>query len=109
MDAKETWIAIDMKETKEFSMLKYVPRGMVGTGGTNGMIKAYEIYVSDDGNNWGEPIATGTWSVDATVKYAEFDMVSARYVKLVATDSASNSSNIYASAAEIRVGYEEVE
>ena len=106
---EETWIAIDMKETKEFSMLKYVPRGMVGTGGTNGMIKAYEIYVSDDGNNWGEPIATGTWSVDATVKYAEFDMVSARYVKLVATDSASNSSNIYASAAEIRVGYEEVE
>lgn len=100
---EDTWIAIDMKSAKEFSMLKYVPRAT----GTNGLITAYEIYVSNDGSNWGEAIASGTWENDNTTKYAEFDLVKARYVKLVATETQSQTALIFASAAEIRVGYEE--
>ncbi|MFR5557081.1 MAG: discoidin domain-containing protein [Coprococcus sp.] len=47
------------------------------------------MYVSKDGQTWGEPVATGTWANNNVVKYARFDTVSGRYVKLVATDSAS--------------------
>lgn len=101
----ETWITIDMKKEQNVAMLKYTPRQ---GGGTNGNITAYEIYVSKDGQTWGEPVATGTWANNNVVKYARFDTVSGRYVKLVATDSASQeASKIFASAAEIRLGFEE--
>lgn len=96
----ETWITIDMKKEQNVAMLKYTPRQ---GGGTNGNITAYEIYVSKDGQTWGEPVATGTWANNNVVKYARFDTVSGRYVKLVATDSASQeASKIFASAAEIQ-------
>lgn len=101
----ETWITIDMKKEQNVAMLKYTPRQ---GGGTNGNITAYEIYVSKDGQTWGEPVATGTWANNNVVKYARFDTVLGRYVKLVATDSASQeASKIFASAAEIRLGFEE--
>lgn len=101
----ETWITIDMKKEQDVAMLKYTPRQ---SGGTNGNITAYAIYVSKDGQTWGEPVATGTWANNNVVKYARFDTVSGRYVKLVATESASQeASAIFASAAEIRLGFEE--
>ena len=101
----ETWITIDMKKEQNVAMLKYTPRQ---GGGTNGNITAYEIYVSKDGQTWGEPVAMGTWANNNVVKYARFDTVLGRYVKLVATDSASQeASKIFASAAEIRLGFEE--
>ena len=31
----------------------YVPR----QEGNNGLIKDYEVYVSEDGKNWGQPVA----------------------------------------------------
>lgn len=101
----ETWITIDMKKEQNVAMLKYTPRQ---SGGTNGNITAYEIYVSKDGKIWGNPVAKGTWANNNAVKYARFDTVSGRYVKLVATESASQeTSKIFASAAEIRVGHEQ--
>lgn len=101
----DTWISIDMGAVQKVAMLKYVPRQ---GGGTNGLIIAYEIYVSDDGENWETPVAAGTWANDKEVKYAEFAPVNARYVKLVATDSKSQEAGkIFASAAEIRLGYEQ--
>ena len=103
----ERWIAIDMGTKQDVAMLKYVPRS---TGGTNGIITEYEIYVSDTGEDgsWTKvETRSNTWAGDSTVKYAEFDTVNTRFVKLVATESLSqNAGRIFASAAEIRLGYE---
>ena len=97
------WISIDMGEEKEVSMFKYVPRAPQ----KNGNITGYEIYVSDDNKTWGAPVASGAWEDDGTVKYANFDEVSCRYVKLVATNTVSNEAGkIFAAAVEVRVGYE---
>lgn len=101
----QIWISIDMGAEQEVAMLKYVPRQ---GGGTNGIITSYEIYTSTDGQNWGAPVASGAWANDREDKYARFNTVSARYVKLVGTDSESSvGGKLFGSAAEIRVGYEE--
>ena len=106
----ERWIAIDMGKKQDVSMLKYVPRT---SGGVNGIITEYEIYVSDTGEegSWTKvETRSNTWAGDGSVKYAEFDTVNTRFVKLVATETLSqNEGLIFASAVEIRLGYEVVE
>lgn len=54
-------------------------------GNHNGWIKDYECYVSEDGTNWGEPVATGTFSADAKLKTVTFARpVKTRFVRFVA-------------------------
>lgn len=97
------WITVDMGEVKPVSMYKYISRG---GNNPNGRILEYEIYVSKDNSSW-EKVTSGSWENDMNTKYAYFDSVDARYVKLVATKTYSSESNkIFASAVEVRVGYE---
>ncbi len=102
---EDCWITIDMREPREISMLKYVPRP---SGGANGIILEYEIYVSDDGRDFKKLTTIGnTWENDRSEKYAYFDTVTARYVKLVGTSTTTTvQGKIFCSAAEIRLGYE---
>jgi endo-alpha-N-acetylgalactosaminidase len=92
-------ITLNLGGTYNVTNLKYLPRQ---AGGVNGIITAYNVYVSDDGTNFTK-VATGSWANDATEKNASFASTSASYVKLEAT--AGNGG--YASAAEINVNYEE--
>ena len=99
------WISIDMGEAKEVAMLKYVPRTPVN----NGVITKYQIFTSTDGQSWTEATLLNgdAWEFTSDVKYAYFESVEARYVKLYAVESYSNQvNNNFASAAEIRLGYE---
>lgn len=98
----ETWVSLDMGRTQPVSMLKYVPR----TSQRNGLITAYEVYTKNNvADDW-TLIQTGNWADDNSVKYAYFDTTEARYIKLVALDSTTQETgNIYASAAEIRLGH----
>lgn len=50
-------------------------------------------------------MAEGNWDADATVKYAQFDQVNARYVKLTGVESVMDKGRPTGSAAEIRIGY----
>jgi hypothetical protein len=97
------WITLDLKSSKPVAMLKYVPRQ---SGGVNGIITKYRVEVSDDNTNW-TTVDEGTWSSDATIKYATFTETNARYVRLTGLESATQTNSlIFGSAAEIRVGYE---
>ena len=76
----------------------YVPRQK----GDNGLIKDYEIYVSEDGNNWGEPVAKGSFPnsrADQRVMFAQ--PVKARYIRFKALNSLNGQD--YAAAAEFRL------
>lgn len=102
---QDCWITIDMGKEQTVSMLKYVPR----TSSKNGLITKYEIYVSTDGTNFTKvSTKNNIWADDNQVKYAEFDAVNARYVKLFGAETATlEAGKIFASAAEIRLGYTE--
>ena len=51
----------------------------------NGWIKGYELYVSDDGENWGKPVAKGEFKNNDDLKTVRLAApVSARFVKFIA-------------------------
>lgn len=103
----EAWISIDMVKVQPISMLKYVPR----QSGNNGIIKKYSIYVKENESDEWIKVETekDVWEVNNQAKYAYFNTVNARYVKLHADESETNSSSIYVSAAEIRLGIEAID
>ena len=54
----------------------------------NARIKDYEVYVSMDGQNWGEPVARGSFANNRSFQQALFFApASARFVRLVAISS----------------------
>jgi hypothetical protein len=68
----------------------------------NGMIKAYEVYASNDGRSWGKPIATGEFTSDRELKRVVFPRpVTAKFIKLVALSGFDTQP--FASIAEFNV------
>jgi F5/8 type C domain/beta-N-acetylglucosaminidase len=90
-------IQLDLGSQRDVCGLRYLPRQT----GSNGRVADYEIYLSDDGENWGEPVATGTFSDDSDEQWAPLPETSARYVRFVALNEVNG--NPWASAAEISV------
>jgi hypothetical protein len=71
-------------------------------GNHNGWIKGYEVFVSADGQGWGDPVSTGTWSNDDGLKTITFARpVSGRFVRFVAKSGHANGP--WASLAELDV------
>ncbi|GAA0752567.1 discoidin domain-containing protein [Clostridium sartagoforme] len=101
---EEAWISIDMGKVQPISMLKYVPRTSVA----NGIITKYAIYIKENAGDEWTKITTenNIWERSTSIKYAYFNTVNARYVKLHAEESYTTTSSIYASAAEVRLGFE---
>ncbi|MEU1406679.1 discoidin domain-containing protein [Streptomyces sp. NPDC005728] len=93
-------ITIDMHHTAVVSGLTYEPRL---DDSANGRIGQYSITTSLDGATFGQPVATGAWKDDDTVKGATFSQpVSTRYVRLTATTEAGGRGP-WSSAAELRL------
>ncbi|MCX4537709.1 beta-N-acetylglucosaminidase domain-containing protein [Streptomyces sp. NBC_01669] len=90
-------IQLNLGADKSVSCLTYLPRQDNG----NGRIAKYEVYTSKDGTNWGNPVATGTWTNTAEEKKACFTPVSAHYVRLRALSEVNG--NPWTTAAEINV------
>lgn len=62
-------------------------RGMLyrGAPAPQGRVKDYEVYVSNDGKSWGEPVARGTFSNSAELQEAIFfTPTDARFIRFVA-------------------------
>ena len=57
-------IVVDMGSARSVSGFRYLPR----PGGGNGTIAAYKFYVSNDGINWGSPVAQGTFANNSAEK-----------------------------------------
>jgi len=93
------WVDFDIGETKKIKGVSYLPRQ---DGSANGDVKAYEIFVSIDGKNWGDPVAKGEFSADKSEKKVIFSApVDARYVRFRALSS--QNGQIFASGAEFSV------
>ncbi|GMW00891.1 MAG: hypothetical protein AMXMBFR84_20280 [Candidatus Hydrogenedentota bacterium] len=71
-------LVVALESPQGVAAVTYHPR----TDGDSGRVKAFEIFVSADGENWGEPVATGEWANDATPKTAFVPPAEVRYVKL---------------------------
>lgn len=92
------WIDFDALETKTIKGFTYLPR----QSNLNGCVKDYEIYVSTDGKNWGEPVAKGTFSRDLKQKRVELATpVKARYIRFRAMSSQTGVD--YANGAEFNI------
>jgi cellulose synthase operon protein C len=94
-------LVVDLGRSQTVGGLLYVPRT---DGSSNGRVKDYEIYVSQDGKKWGKPLAKGVWTNDAATKYVSLPPTPSRYVKLRGLSEVNNQP--YMSAAEIVVDVE---
>lgn len=74
------WFAVDMSTAQRFSKVTVD----AGTSSSD-YARAYQLYVSNDGQNWGSAIAAGSGS--APLISISFPSVSARYLKVVQTGS----------------------
>lgn len=87
-------IVIDLGETLQLNGFTYLP----DQGRWNpGIIFKYELYVSRDSKNWGEPVSEGEFSNiknSPVLQENTFEPVSGRYVKLRALSPAEENGRV---------------
>ena len=72
------WVDFDAASEKNMKGFIYTPR----TDSSNGQVKDYEIYVSQDGKEWGEPIMKGALERSNEPQKVMFEKpVKARYIR----------------------------
>ncbi|MEE0985397.1 MAG: discoidin domain-containing protein, partial [Bacteroidaceae bacterium] len=92
------WVDFDAGDTKNIKGFVYLPR----QDGPNGNIKDYDILVSQDGKNWGEPIMKGSFENNLKEKKVMFKApVKARYFRFRALSSQNGAD--FASGAEFSI------
>ena len=75
-------LIVDMGQTYNITAFTYLSRQ---DGNQNGMVKAYEFYLSDDGNTWGSTVASGEFKNTTSLQKAKLKTPTAgRYLKFVA-------------------------
>jgi hypothetical protein len=71
-------------------------------GTQNGMVKAYDVYLSLDGKTWGQPVATGEFKNTSALQVARLKTpATGRYLKFVAKSEINGKA--WTSAAEIGI------
>lgn len=91
-------IVVDMIETQVIGAFTYQARN----DNENGRIRGYELYVSNDGIEWGSPVASGELENTSAVQEVKIpSKPEARYFKLLALSEVNNKN--YASAAELGI------
>lgn len=91
-------IIVDMKKTYRVEEFIYVAR----KDGSNGRIKDYEIYFSNDPALWGAPAASGTFTNTSDPQIVKISSLpEARYFKLIAKSEINGKE--WASAAELGI------
>jgi alpha-L-rhamnosidase len=83
------WFVVDMQRPQEFNRIV-----MDNVWAVYDTPAGYDIYVSDDGKSWGQPVASGKggrWGVTT----ATFEPVKARYIKVEQTGQANQFWSIF--------------
>ena len=92
-------LVIDMIKEYKVTAVTYLSRQ---DGNQNGMVKAYEIYLSKDGKTWGTAVATGEFKNTTSQQVATLKSATVgRYLKFVAKSEING--NAWTSAAEIGI------
>jgi beta-galactosidase len=91
-------IRLDLGRVMDVCALHYLPRQ---SGPLNGTVAGYELYLSDDGESWGTPVASGTLAASMDLKWTPFADTTGRYVRFVALSEVNGGP--WTSAAEFSV------
>jgi hypothetical protein len=91
-------IIIELTPPSTIKGFTYLPRQ---DDSVNGSIKDYEFYVSNDGNDFGQPVKKGTFGTTKDKKTVTFDPVKCRFIKLKALSEINGEA--WTSAAEMGV------
>jgi hypothetical protein len=88
-------IQVDLGETYRIYEFTYLTR----QDGQNGRIKDYELYISEEDFDWGEPVSSGSFENTSSPQTIEFpEGVIGKYFRLLALSEVNG--NVWASAAE---------
>ncbi|AZQ57685.1 T9SS type A sorting domain-containing protein [Maribacter sp. MJ134] len=102
-DSQPHEIQFDLGGTFEINGLTYLPRQ---DNILNGTIVQYEVYISDNTNDWGNPLVQGNWVGDNSLKTINFQTTLGQYVRLVSL--AEINGEAWASASEITISTTEI-
>ena len=92
-------LIVDMVNTYMVTAFTYIARN---DGNQNGMVKAYEVYLSNDGKQWGTPVTKGEFKNTTAMQVAKLTTpTQGRYLKFVALSEING--NKWTSAAEIGI------
>lgn len=92
-------LIVDMAETYMVTAFTYLTRQ---DGNQNGMVKAYEVYLSTDGETWGTAVAKGEFKNTTALQVATLKTPTAgRYLKFVANSEINGRA--WTSAAEVGI------
>ena len=92
-------LVVDMVNTYTVTAFTYIGRN---DGNQNGMVKNYEVYVSDDLQKWGAPVAKGEFKNTTSMQVAKLPTPKqGRYLKFIALSEING--NKWTSAAEIGI------
>ncbi len=90
-------LVIDLGSARSFYGFTCLPRQ---DGNSNGRIRSYAFFVSDDGVSWESPVAAGEFPNNAGLQTVDLDSPFNRYVKLV---SLSSHNGPFSSLAELNL------
>ncbi len=91
-------IVIELTPPATIKGFTYLPRQDDSETGT---LKGYEFYVSNDGQDFGQPVAKGEWENSKSLKTVTFAPTACRFVKLKAISEVNDGA--WTSVAEIGV------
>lgn len=92
------WVDLDAAAVQTIKGFTFLPR----QEGSNGDIKDYRVYVSNDGKEWGEPVCEGTFARNKDLKKVLFKKpVKARYIRFMGLNS--HDGQDFASGAELGI------
>ena len=92
-------LVVDMRKIYEVTAFTYTART---DGSQNGMVKAYEVYLSLDGETWGSPVASGEFKNTTAMQIAKLSKpTTGRYLKFVAKSEINGKA--WTSASEIGI------
>jgi len=92
-------LQVDIKNISTIDGFLYLPRQNTSK---NGRVKEYQVYVSNDRDNWGSPVAEGIFIDNTDEKKIDTISKQGRYFRFVVLSDHSGSTT-YAQAAEIGV------
>ena len=92
-------LIVELESPRNIAGITTLPRQ---DGNPNGWIKGYEVFVSLDGKEWGQPIAQGDFARDASLKTVKFPApATAQFIKLRALTG--HTDGPWASLAELNL------
>ncbi len=90
-------IVLDLGASYAVDGFSYLPRQV----GTNGRMKDYQLFVSADGQSWGEPVSAGSFTIGTAETRLTFPATTGRYLRLVGLSSQNGAA--FGGAAELNV------